>query len=181
VQRSDSVTFQFAPGLVSEYRYVEAVRLLAQWPEGLSLLREAGLDGVKILSSSDVRLRGAVASFTQNDRTIRVLSDYRNSPTWMLADSLAHELRHAVNRRQGLFQHDTFNDCIADEQSAYETEARFLAWLGSRMGGMPRTADVTSRYTSADLELYSSIVLPLATGDINSFVRTAYQQECVVS
>jgi hypothetical protein len=47
----------------------------------------------------------------------------------MLADVIAHELRHAADRAAGVWQRRTPDDCYANEQSAYATERRFLVWL----------------------------------------------------
>jgi hypothetical protein len=178
VQRSEMVTFQFAPGLSSEYRYIEAIRLLAQWPEGLAILKDAGEARVKIITTSDILLPGAVASFTSPENVIRVRTSFRQSPNWMLADSLAHELKHASNQVRGVHQRDEYNDCISDEESAYQTEARFLSWLDAKTGGLPKPSEVRSKYSSSDLDLYASIVLPLASGDINGFVRKEYVEQC---
>src|SRR5581483_10301731 len=38
VQESSQVTCRFAPGLVTETRYIEAVWLLWQWPQGQHLI-----------------------------------------------------------------------------------------------------------------------------------------------
>ena len=52
LQRDDLVEYRFAPGLVTEYRFVEAVSLVWQWPEGRSLLTGAGEHGVRIVSTT---------------------------------------------------------------------------------------------------------------------------------
>ncbi len=49
IQGSDPVQYRFlGPALVTEQRFVEAIWLLWQWPEGASLLREAAASGVRV-------------------------------------------------------------------------------------------------------------------------------------
>jgi hypothetical protein len=178
LQGSDMVAYQFAPGLTSERRYGEAIRLLSIWPEGLQLLTSAGLHGVKIVTLPEAGLSGAVASYRPSVRQISIAGDYIETSTWMIADSLAHELKHAKNHRDGVYQRGTYADCLDNEESAYLTEARFIVWLGDRMGDYPTPQQVRGTLSEEDFELYASIVGPFLSGDLESNIVTMYQKQC---
>lgn len=178
LQRDDLVQFRFAPGLVSEHWYIEAIWLLWLWPEGKTLLQEAGLHEVKIITVSGERLPETIAAY-RTDRSIGVSSTYRRTPMWMIADSLAHELRHAANHRAGRWQGRTYADCIENEKSAFYTEARFVRWLHERMGGFPPFDELRKRLSILDVELLVNIPPPTGSrAEIDAFVKELYEKQC---
>jgi hypothetical protein len=136
-----------APNFLSEHRFVEAVWLLWQWPEGKALLQDAAGFGVGIAAGLNGD-RDNFAAFDESTRTIWVSSRYADSATWLVADVLAHELTHAsdaAGRRLGR----TPSGCIAAEQRAFHAEQRFLTYVRERFGGLPSSRQV-SRLPSAD-------------------------------
>src|SRR4051794_15094638 len=73
------VGFSYAPGLVADAKFVEALNLLQQWAEGRFLLTEAGRQGVSIkVGYPPGGEPDAVGAYTTGMRQIVVRPDYVN-------------------------------------------------------------------------------------------------------
>ena len=161
-QRSDPVQYAFlAPGLVTEYRFIEAIWMLWQWPEGKFLLQQAAEHGVSI--KAEPFPVAALAYYRPADRGIRVNDRFDETSTWMVADILAHELKHAADDRAGSRLARTTEDCLAREQVAYQVESRYLKWIGERFGGMPTLNQVRGSQLSDEDKLLYYNLLHIAT------------------
>ena len=62
-------------------------------------MQTVGAAGAAAQRGAAPRWSGAVASYCATRRLVAVAPDYAAAPTWMLADVLAQELRHAADRR----------------------------------------------------------------------------------
>jgi hypothetical protein len=178
LQSADLVEYRFAPGLVSEARYIEAIWLLWQWPQGKDLLREAGSNNVRIVTVEPGALPEAYASYSPFFNRIRVSRDFTEVSTWMLTDVLAHELKHASDDLHGLYQTRTYDDCITVERRAYIIEAQFTRWLSARMGGLPTTSQVANRLSQRDRQLFANIQTITNAPDPGGLAAQDYRQAC---
>ena len=157
VQSSELSEFSFAPGLVAEARYTEAIWLIWRWPEGRTLLQEAGLNGVWILTFPPEWAAPAYAMYSDAANALVVNRRFTETSTWLVADVLVHELQHAIDDRRGEFRGGGYARCIL-EQRAYAQEASFLRWLTGRMGGFPAATQVQTRLSAEDYQLFRDAV-----------------------
>jgi hypothetical protein len=157
IQSETLVEPAFAPGLVAERRFVEALWLIARWQDGRTLLSEAGLNGVWILSVSPETAQSALGRYSDTTNVLEVNRRFSESSTWLIADVLVHELQHAVDDRHGEFRGGGYARCIL-EQRAYSQESVFIRWLRERMGGVPSPAEVRARLSRDDFILYSNVM-----------------------
>lgn len=178
LQSSELVEYRFAPGLVSERRLIEAIWLLWQWPEGKDLLRDGGASGVIIVTVSADVLPESFASYNSVFKRIRVSRRFAETSTWMLADVLAHELKHASDDRGGLYQTLTFADCLTTEQRAYEVEARYLRWIQSRFGTLPTASQIATRLSLEDSELFLNLRGIATSPNPTSLATQDYRGSC---
>ncbi|MHB8577657.1 MAG: hypothetical protein ACYDCQ_20280 [Dehalococcoidia bacterium] len=179
-QSTNLVQYQIvAPGLVTEDKFVAAIALLWQWPEGQAVLRRAATAGVTI-GTTDKRPGGdAIASYQQPQRRVVVLTGYAQIPTALLADLLAHELRHAVDYANGTNRQMTARACIADEQAAVATEQRYLLWLTGRFGRLPLPGEAPGLTAQAIDRLVFLQLLGNATpSQVASRTSQAYHDIC---
>jgi hypothetical protein len=86
---------------ITERRYVEAVDLLWQWPEGKVLLSQADRSGVLVITL-DYDQQRAFATYSPQRKLIAINRRFTTTPTWMIADVLAHELSHAADDARGV-------------------------------------------------------------------------------
>lgn len=180
LQWDDLVQFEFlGPGLVAEYRFAQAVWLLWQWSEGQFLLREGAAHGVAIFSAPFAAAN--FADYAPVQRVIHISPDFTSTSTWMLADLLAHELKHAADSRAGVLASRSYADCIAREQSAYAVEHRFLAWVAERFGGLPAADQVRARLSRADFLLYRNLLEIARSGDVDAEALEDYRRACAES
>jgi hypothetical protein len=165
-------------GLVTEGRFREAVNMLWQWPEGRDLLRSANQRGLGIVAGK--ASESSYATFRPAFSLIIVDKRFTEVSTWMLADVIGHELRHAADDSQGQFKERSPENCIAGEQSAYGTERRFLVWLSTRMhpDGLPRQSELLSVVSAEDQVLARSLYEIVATGNLSGMVRRDYHETC---
>jgi len=159
---------------VAEARFIEAIWLLWQWTDGRFLLSEAGKHGVGIFAGET---RG-FASYSPFTRVIRVGTRWTEVSTWMLADVIGHELRHAADDHAGLRVGLGLSDCIEREQMAYQTERSFLVWLSNRFGGIPSPSSVVSRLSYEDYLLYSNLYDIGTSQDVNFSAYLDYRKVC---
>jgi len=179
MQGSSYVRYEaIGTGFVTEGRFREAIDLLWQWPEGKELLRSANHSRVAVIAgtsggSSYADYRKAFSLVTVNARFTEV-------STWMLADIIAHELRHATDASAGLWQARTAANCYSNEQSAYATERRFLVWLSRTLHpeGLPNRYDLLALVSLADRELANNLYDIGTTGDLQGLVRRDYHESC---
>ena len=141
---------------MTEGRFAEAIALLWIWPEGRELLQTAADNGVVIYSSPEIARR-AFAAYRPANRTLLVNPQFTEVSTWLLADVLAHELRHASDHANNTRMGATYADCVAREQIAFQTENRFVHWLADRQGGLPSSDDVSKLLSQEDFALFSDI------------------------
>ncbi len=128
-QETAYVTYRgIGTGFITQARFREAVGLLAQWPEGQTLLRKANGLGVLVVASSTDG-EEAFASYQRLFHLVTVNARFVEVSTWMLADVLAHELRHVADHADGVPPPQSEAACYASEQAAYEVERRYLQWL----------------------------------------------------
>jgi hypothetical protein len=177
LQGDNLVQYKFiAPGLVTESKFIEAVWLLWQWPEGQFLLREAAAHGVRIVAVPIPV--AAFAAYLKPERAIFVNKRFAEASTWMVADVLAHELKHAADDRAGVRDAQTYADCIAREQVAYEVEARYLRWIADRFGGLPTSTMVVSKLSFEDQQLYMNLFEIATSPNVNAEAVADYRQAC---
>jgi hypothetical protein len=177
LQSDDAVQYRFVgPGLVTEARFVEAIWLIWKWPEGQELLRSAADHGVMILSHPSAS--EAIAYYTHAVRAIVLNPRFEEASTWMVADVLAHELRHAADHRSGQRAVGTYDNCIAAEQAAYQTERRFLVWIVERFEGIPAPQRVADTLSPDDHTLYSNLFGIAAAPDVDAKALEDYRQNC---
>jgi hypothetical protein len=132
-------TYAGLDGLRSDADFAEAVRLLGEWPEGRQELIGAARYGVRITQGPH-RKGGHSDSFATYDdetRIVEIAYESMDVPTWMLADLLAHELRHANDLGQSPKGWDGTKGCFSLEERAYSTEQRYMSWLAARFGSLP--------------------------------------------
>lgn len=178
LQYDDFVQYAFVgPGLVTEFRFIEAIWLLWKWEEGKFLLSEAAKHGVIIYALPFER--SAFASYSFRLKRIAVNEKFTEVSTWMLADILAHELKHAADHRAGAWMSGSYADCIAGEQVAYQTERRFVSWLARNMGWLPDPYSVAARLSSEDFDLYYDLYVNIITPqDVNLSAIRMYHEDC---
>ena len=176
LQDRTPVQFRFlGPGLVVEKRFVEAIMLLWQWPEGKGLLKDAASQSVHILAAPP---RGEYFGvWVQPLNAIGINRLYTETSTWMVADILAHELTHAADRHAGRFQNETYSDCITLEQRAFHAELRYLTWLNGRFG-LPDPPAVHDRLTREDFLLYEDLFSTVTSSNLDADVDQLYKQKC---
>jgi hypothetical protein len=178
LQESNPVQYRFVePGFTTEARYIEAVWLIWQWPEGQELLKDAGSWGV-LVTTAPASDSGPFASYRRGLKLIRLNGLFTQSSTWMVADVLAHELKHASDDKAGLFVGNSFSDCITREQRAYSVEQRFLRWVAGRFGGLPSESAVAASLSSNDLDLYENLATIARAPDVNQLAFEDYQAHC---
>jgi hypothetical protein len=177
IQGRELVQFSFLPpGFVAEARFIEAIGLLWQWPEGQALLGQAADHGV-IVVAADLQ-RSAFAAYQASTHLLAVNVAFAETSTWMVSDMLAHELRHVADQQAGIRMAATYADCIEREQGAYQTERRFLLWLAGRFGGLPSPGSVRARLTPADFALYSNLRSIATSPDVDARALEDYRQSC---
>lgn len=177
LQNTEIVEFQFAPGLLAQRRFIESIWLVWQWPEGKDLLREAGANGVYVHANT-ATFSDAFASYVFPSNEIRFNRTFTETSTWMIADVLAHELKHASDVFQGIAIGRTSADCITREQRAYGVEARFLRWLSARMGGLPSVGDVAVRLSLEDYHLFTNLEELAYTSNPSAAAARDYRGHC---
>ncbi|MCC7371120.1 MAG: hypothetical protein IT306_22080 [Chloroflexi bacterium] len=164
-------------GLVTEARFAEAISLLWLWPEGRELLTTAANHGVAIYSSQEIARR-AFAAYRPADRTLMVNPNFTEVSTWLLADVLAHELRHASDHATTTRMGGGYGDCVAREQAAFNTERDFVRWLAERQGGLPSSDEVSKLLSQEDFALFSDIYRTLNSPNLNAQVEESYRSIC---
>jgi hypothetical protein len=164
-------------GLVTEARFAEAISLLWIWPEGRELLQSAADHGVVIRSSPEIARR-AFAAYRPANRTLLVNPNFTEVSTWLLADVLAHELRHAADHASGTRMGAGYADCVAREQVAFGTEASFVRWLAERQGGLPSSEQVSKLLSQEDYALFTDVYRTLTSENLNAQVEESYRSIC---
>lgn len=178
LQDESWIQFRFiGPGLVTESRFTEAIALLWLWPEGRELLQTAAEHGVVIQSSPEIARR-AFAAYRPANRTLLVNPNFTEVSTWLLADVIAHELRHASDHATSTRMGAGYNDCVAREQAAFKTEADFVRWLADRQGGLPSSDQVSKLLSQEDFALFTDVYRTLTTENLNAQVEESYRQIC---
>jgi hypothetical protein len=179
LQESSLVQYRFlGPGLITERRFTEAIWLVWRWPEGGVLLQSAADQGLGVVTASAADLPTAFSAFSPGRHLIGVNDDFNQTSTWMVADLLAHELRHAADQAAGVRQANTFADCIQREQVAYQTEDRFVHWLANTLGGLPSDAQIAAYLSPADHVLYDNITSIYSAPDVNALALSDYLHHC---
>ena len=176
----DSAWLQFryiGPGLVTESRFAEAISLLWLWPEGRDLLQTAADHGVAIYSSPEIARR-AFAAYRPANRTLLVNPSFTEVSTWLLADVVAHELRHASDHATNTRMGADYGDCVAREQIAFQTEADFVRWLADRQGGLPSSEQVSKLLSQEDFALFTDVYRTLTAENLNAQVEESYRAIC---
>jgi hypothetical protein len=178
LQDETPIQFRYiGPGLVTEGRFAEAISLLWLWPEGQELLQTAANHGVIIYSSPEIARR-AFAAYRPADRTLMVNPSFTEVSTWLLADVVAHELRHASDHATGTRMGAGYDDCVSREQIAFQTEANFVRWLSDRQGGLPSSEQVSKLLSQEDFALFTDVFRTLTSPNLNAQVEESYRQIC---
>lgn len=178
LQDGSALQYRFiGPGLVTEGRFAEAIGLLWVWPEGRELLQTAANHGVAIYSSPEIARR-AFAAYRPANRTLLVNPSFTEVSTWLLADVLAHELRHAADHATGTRMGADYEACVSREQAAFETEASFVRWLSDRQGGLPSPDQVSKLLSQEDFALFTDVFRTLTADNLNAQVEESYRSIC---
>ena len=178
IQESAWLQFRYiGPGLVTEARFAEAISLLWLWPDGRELLQTAAEHGVAIYSSPEIARR-AFAAYRPANRTLLVNPSFTEVSTWMLADVIAHELRHAADHATNTRMGSGYADCVAREQIAFQTEASFVRWLADRQGGLPSSEQVSKLLSQEDFALFTDVYRTLTAENLNAQVEESYRAIC---
>jgi hypothetical protein len=168
-----------ASGLVAEARFIEAVNLLWQWTEGRALIGEAARHGVVIRAGTFPNHEGVIGAYNSGQRLVLVNPAFVETSTWMVADVLAHELRHAADHRSGTLVRATARDCFAGETRAYQSEQRFLRWLVRDLVRQPIPMQlIRQRLSSADQTLAFNLLRISDAADVGQLVRSDYAESC---
>jgi hypothetical protein len=122
----------------------------------------------------------AYATYDDDTNTLEVAYEEMDVPTWMLADLLAHELRHA-NDLGSQSTHTWVGPagCFTLEERAYATEQRYMRWLADAYGPLPSA----SAETDADLsyaadDLYANMMEIDRAPDVVPLVLRDYAETC---
>jgi hypothetical protein len=178
VQDTQPLQYRYiGPGLVTEGRFAEAIALLWTWPEGRELLQTAANNGVAIYTSPEIARR-AFAAYRPANRTLLVNPQFTEVSTWLLADVVVHELRHASDHATDTRMAANYADCVAREQVAFQTEARFIRWLRERQGGLPGPDEVSKLLSQEDFALYTDVYRTLNADNLDAQVEEAYRAIC---
>jgi hypothetical protein len=166
--------------LPAEGRYEEALRLLQWWPEGPGLLAAGQEYGVPIVSGIFEREPTAIASYSTARRQIQMNPRYLNTPAWMVAAILSHELQHIADSHRGLNQSHESTACFERETRAYAAEARFVQWLQTDASGerVP-VAELRKRATGEGRSLSTLLMRIAEAPDVAELVRQDYAQNCI--
>lgn len=180
IQSDRLVRFSFLPpGLVAEARFIEAIWLLSEWDDGRFLLEEAGRNGLLIITAPIPRK--AFAAYLPAKRLLGVNERFAEVSTWMLADVLAHELKHAADHSMNvwpnLVPHD-YEACWTIEKLAYEVEQHYLQWVGRRFGGLPSYQQVGGQLSEEDQALYANLRGILDARDLGKMAESDYRGHC---
>jgi hypothetical protein len=179
--RQATATYVGLDGLTSDPDFGEAVRLLWQWPEGRRELIGAADLGVTIVQGPHRRnaTTDSFATYQESTLTVEVAYEDMDVPTWMLADLLAHELRHANDLGQPGDAFAGRKGCFALEERAYATEQRYMTWLANRFGPLPSDAAETDAELSyAADDLYANMMHLNDTEDVAVLVHSDYADTC---
>jgi hypothetical protein len=179
--RQATATYVGLDGLTSDPDFGEAVRLLWQWPEGRKELIGAADRGVTIVQGPrhPAANTDAFATYQESTLTIEVAYDDMDVPTWMLADLLAHELRHANDMGRPDATWDDRKGCFLLEERAYATEQRYMTWLTHRFGPLPSdSAETDAELSYAADDLYANMMHLDNTEDIVALVQSDYAETC---
>ena len=178
IQEGAWLQYRFiGPGLVTEARFAEAIALLWLWPDGRELLQTAADHGVAIYSSPEIARR-AFAAYRPANRTLLVNPNFTEVSTWLLADVVAHELRHASDHATNTRMGSGYGDCVAREQIAFETEASFVSWLADRQGGLPSSEQVSKLLSQEDFALFTDVYRTLTAENLDAQVEESYRAIC---
>jgi len=178
LQESSWLQYKYiGPGLVTESRFAEAIALLWLWPEGRELLQTAANHGVVIYSSPEIARR-AFAAYRPANRSLLVNPSFTEVSTWLLADVLAHELRHAADHATNTRMGAGYGDCVNREQVAFQTEATFVRWLAERQGGLPTSEEVSKVLSQQDFALFTDVFRTLTAENLNAQVEESYRSIC---
>jgi hypothetical protein len=176
------VTYDGLGGLRSEPDFAEAVRLLWQWPEGRKELIGAAQNNVKILEGPrhPSEASDSFATYDNDTGTVEVAYEDMDVPTWMLADLLAHELRHANDLGvQSTQTWDGAAGCFKLEERAYATEQRYMSWLADSYGPLPSaTAETNAELSYAADDLYGNMMQIDRAPDVVPLVLHDYADTC---
>lgn len=177
LQLNDAVQYSFiGPGLVTEARFIEAIWLLWQWPQGRALLIDAADHGVQIAAASGIGAR--FAYYRASNREVVVNRQFTDAATWMVADILAHELTHAADDRAGVLGGGGQADCLAREEAAYRVERRYLVWVSDRFGGLPNPDMVRSHLADEEFLVYRNLLDIGMAPDIDAKAVEDYRRDC---
>jgi hypothetical protein len=179
--RQATATYVGLDGLTSDPDFGEAVRLLWQWPEGRRELIAAADRGVTIVQGPHRPSANtdSFATYQESTLTIEVAYEDMDVPTWMVADLLAHELRHANDLGLPGDMWSSRQGCFTLEERAYATEQRYMTWLANRFGPLPSDAAETDAELSyAADDLYANMMHLNNTDDIAAQVRIDYANAC---
>ena len=176
--RADIVAYRPAPGFAFEARFIEAVALIWQWAEGKGLIQDAGSNSVFVVTVPEQALPTSFAGYVPTLKGIGVSRRFTQASTWMIADVLAHEMKHASDDFQGQFRGTSYDACITREQRAYEVESRFLRWLSNRMGGLPSAREVAARLSADDNQLYINIRGIADSPNPSALASQDYRRHC---
>ena len=178
IQEGALLQYRFiGPGRVTEGRFAEAIALLWLWPEGRELLQTAADHGVAIFSSPEIARR-AFAAYRPANRTLLINPSFTEVSTWLLADVIAHELRHASDHATNTRMDGGYGDCVAREQIAFQTEASFVRWLADRQGGLPSSEQVSKLLSQEDFALFTDVYRTLTAENLNGQVEESYRAIC---
>lgn len=178
IQENGWLQYRFiGPGLVTEGRFAEAIALLWLWPEGRELLQTASDHGVAIMTSPEIARR-AFAAYRPANRTLLINPNFTEVSTWLLADVIAHELRHAADHATSTRMGAGYGDCVAREQIAFQTEASFVRWLADRQGGLPSSEQVSKLLSQEDFALFTDVYRTLTAENLNAQVEESYRAIC---
>jgi hypothetical protein len=163
---------------VTQSKYVEVIWLLWLWPEGRGLLQDAAANGVAVITLRPGDLPDDVlAAYATRLGAVGVSPTFADVPTWMLADTIVHELKHASDDRRRLLD-STYTGCVAAEQRAFAVERRYIQWVSDWRGGLPTEAQIASRLTAKDVEMFRQIRFVQQAPNLDAAVERTYQSQC---
>lgn len=177
-QSTRLIQFTFVgPGLVSERRFAEPIRLLWLSPAGHDLLTEAAQQGV-LIRTAHGKKRDPYAAWASEDHAVWINDRYSAVSTWMLASVIGHELRHSIDPRTAADYDDTMGECFDEGLVAHQFEQQYVRWVETRFGGLPTREQMKATTSKEDRDLFENLSTIATTDDLDGLVRPMYAKEC---
>jgi hypothetical protein len=104
---------------------------------------------------------------------------FDETSTWMIAEVIAHELKHAADFGAGTLTGNSYGECITREQRGYEVEYRYQGWLTSRFGRLPGASQIiAARLSDEDYNRYLNLYRLGTSANVDALAANDYRAIC---